>query len=93
MCGAGCLKLAGRGTRVHVVSGGTLNRGAHRHARCPDSRRLSASARLVRQRLVVLQAVRLVADEQVAGALAAELLRVQPERLVGHNQHLPRGRF
>ena len=43
---------------------------------------------LVGERLVVLQAVGLIADEQVAGALAAELLCMESERLVGHDQHL-----
>jgi len=43
---------------------------------------------LVGERLVVLQAMGLIADVQVAGALAAELLRVESERLVGHDQHL-----
>ena len=50
----------------------------------------AVSARLICQRLVVLEAVRLVADEQVAGGLAAKLLGVQPERLVRHDQHLQR---
>ena len=37
---------------------------------------------------VVLEAVRLVADEQVAGAGALEALSVQAERLIRYDEHL-----
>lgn len=49
---------------------------------------ISLGGCLVGERLVVLQAVGLIADEQIAGALEAKLLRVKSECLVGHDQHL-----
>jgi hypothetical protein len=41
-------------------------------------------AHLVGESLLVFEAVGLVTDEEVAGLPALELVRVQPERLIGH---------
>ena len=43
---------------------------------------------LVSEGLVILQAVGLIANEQIAGVLALESLGVKPERLIGDNQDL-----
>ena len=67
-----------------------------RQARSPDAQcRCSLACklrqglpRLVCQGLVILEAVRLVTDEQVAGVVAPEALLMQPEGLVGEDEHL-----
>jgi hypothetical protein len=43
---------------------------------------------LIGQRLVILQAVRLITDEQVADIVTLEALFMQPKGLIREDQHL-----
>ena len=51
---------------------------------------VSTPADLVGQRILVLEAVSLIANQEVARPLSLELVCVQAKGLIGDNQHLQR---